>query len=69
MNDSITIDGRTFTVDDDLGYMQMMSSAFLGLMAEGKVDIQQLAAGILANRGLDATGKWVGFRKAASAQA
>lgn len=59
--DSITIDGRTFTVDDDLGYLQMMSSAFLALVAEGKVDMQQLASGILANRGHDITGKWVGF--------
>lgn len=62
--DSITIDGRTFTVDDDLGYLQMMSSAFLALVAEGKVDLQKLARENLANRGLDATGKWVGFRQA-----
>jgi hypothetical protein len=62
--DSITIDGRTFTVDDDLGYLGLMSSAFLGLVAEGRVDIQQLASGILANRGQDITGKWVGFPEA-----
>jgi hypothetical protein len=41
-----------------------MSSAFLGLVAEGRVDIQQLASGILANRGQDITGKWVGFPEA-----
>lgn len=63
--DSITIDGQDFTIDNDLGYLQMMSSAFLGKIAEGKVDLQMLARQILANRGHDTSGKWVGFTKAA----
>jgi aryl-alcohol dehydrogenase-like predicted oxidoreductase len=36
------------------------------LVAEGKVDMQKLASENLANRGLDATGKWVGFRQASA---
>lgn len=67
--DSITIDGQTFSIDDDLGYLQMMSSAFLGKIAEGKVDLQMLARQILASRGHDTSGKWVGFTKAAELHA
>ncbi len=63
--DSLTIDGQTFTCDDDLGYYSMMSSAFLGKIAEGKVDMAALASQLLAGRGVDTSGKWVGFPKAA----
>lgn len=62
--DSITIDGQTFSIDDDLGCLQMMSNAFLGKIAKGKVDMAELARQLLEARGYDTSGMWVGFTRA-----
>lgn len=65
--EEIEIDGQWFTSDDDLGYVSMMSSAFLAVIAQGKIDMQQLAREMLSFRGHDETGKWVGFDAAKAA--
>lgn len=36
----------------------------LNAMAKGEVDTQAIAARLMAERGLDRDGKWVGFEKA-----
>jgi hypothetical protein len=52
-----------FTLDD-LGFMQIVSSAVLSAVARGELDLNLIARRELANRGLDRHGKWVGFEKA-----
>ncbi|MCE7937062.1 MAG: hypothetical protein DYG90_00380 [Chloroflexi bacterium CFX6] len=65
--EEIEIDGQWFTSDDDLGHVSMMSSAFLAAIAQGKIDMPQLAREMLSFRGHDETGKWVGFAAAKAA--
>lgn len=65
--EEIEIDGQWFTSDDDLGHVSMMSNAFLAVVAQGKVDMAELAREMLSFRGCDETGKWVGFDAARAA--
>jgi len=65
--EEIEVDGQWFTSDDDLGHLSMMSSAFLAVIAQGKLDMQQIARELLSHRGHDETGKWVGFEAAKAA--
>lgn len=53
-----------FTVDE-LGFIQLADTKVLAAAARGEIDINKLARDELANRGLDAQGKWVGFKAAA----
>ena len=53
--------------DDDRNpdYMfQMIHTDLLCKAARGEIDLQQLAKDELASRGLDWSGKWVGFARA-----
>ncbi|MFZ3203510.1 MAG: hypothetical protein WA161_06505 [Pseudomonas sp.] len=46
-------------------HLQPLPTELLIAMAKGKVDTQAIAARLMADRGLDERGKWVGFDKAA----
>lgn len=46
-------------------HLQPLPTELLIAMAKGEVDIQAIAAKLVAERGLNAEGKWVGFEKAA----
>lgn len=51
--------------ESNLHELQTISSDLLGAAARGEVDLNKLAKEILARRGQDANGRWVGFDKAA----
>jgi hypothetical protein len=53
----------------DRGPLPLADSDWLARCATGKLDLAGLVAGELANRGLDRTGKWVGFGNAVRAPA
>ena len=53
----------TFTVDE-LGFIQLALNKVLVAVANGELDLNNLASKELANRGLDKQGQWVGFDKA-----
>lgn len=44
--------------------LQTLDTDLLSAIARGDVDAQALARRVLANRGLNGAGKWVGFDKA-----
>jgi len=46
-------------------YLQPLPTELLIAMAKGEVDAQAIAAQLMAGRGLDEHGKWVGFGRAA----
>lgn len=46
-------------------HMQPLPTELLKAMAKGEVDAQAIAAQLMASRGLDREGKWVGFERAA----
>ncbi|MBU1330859.1 MAG: hypothetical protein KJ884_15895 [Gammaproteobacteria bacterium] len=46
-------------------HLQPLPTELLLAMAKGEVDAQAIAARLVAERGLDGAGKWVGFEKAA----
>lgn len=48
-----------------LEHLQPLPTDLLIAMAKGEVDAQRIAAELVAGRGLDEQGKWVGFEKAA----
>lgn len=48
-----------------LEHLQPLPTELLNAMAKGDVDTQAIAAQLMASRGLDREGKWVGFEKAA----
>lgn len=56
--------GAEFHADNDLGYLMMTSSAFLGAILRDEVDVKELAARMLADRGHDENGAWIGFAAA-----
>lgn len=59
-------DTRAFAKDSaDENVLQTASTQLLLMVADGQIDLNLLARLELANRGLDADGKWVGFKKAA----
>ena len=45
-------------------HLQPLPTELLNAMAKGEVDTQAIAARLMAERGLDREGKWVGFEKA-----
>ena len=53
----------TITVDE-LGFIQLALNKVLVAVANGELDLNNLARKELANRGLDKQGQWVGFDKA-----
>ncbi len=53
----------TFTLEE-LGFIQRALNKVLVAVANGELDLNNLARKELANRGLDKQGKWVGFDKA-----
>lgn len=50
-------------------HLQPLPTELLISMAKGEVDTQAIAAQLMAERGLDRRGKWVGFDKATKAWA
>ena len=48
-----------------LEHLQPLPTELLQAMAKGEVDVQAVAAKLMAGRGLDRDGKWVGFERAA----
>lgn len=54
----------SFSVDD-LGGIQLLSSAVLAAVAQGKLDLNLVARHELASRGQNERGQWVGFDRAA----
>lgn len=46
-------------------YLQTLPTDLLGAMARGEIDAQAVATRLMAERGLDQQGKWVGFVQAA----
>ncbi|MDH0097361.1 hypothetical protein N7333_12320 [Pseudomonas sp. GD04158] len=47
-------------------HLQPLPSELLKAMARGEVDVQEVAAKLMAGRGLDERGKWVGFERASA---
>ncbi len=52
----------TFTVDE-LGFIQLALNKVLVAVANGELDLNNLARKELADRGLDKQGQWVGVDK------
>jgi hypothetical protein len=52
---------------DEAAILQTCHTNVLLAAAAGKIDLNAMARAELANRGLDTSGKWVGFREAAIA--
>lgn len=52
-------------IDNIAGYIQCMSTAAIAAAARGEVDIIGLLRAELGARGMDTSGKWVGFKRAA----
>ena len=48
-----------------LEHLQPLPTELLLAMAKGEVDVEAIAARLVADRGLDRQGKWVGFEVAA----
>lgn len=46
-------------------HLQPLPTELLKALARGEVDGQAVAARLMADRGLDRDGKWVGFERAA----
>ncbi len=51
--------------EKDRGPLGLADNQWLARIATGKIDVRELVAAELANRGLDKFGKWVGFEQAA----
>jgi len=51
-------------VVDKIGPMQLMDTDILLAAAAGKLDLNQIAALVVASRGTGRGGKWVGFLEA-----
>lgn len=52
---------------DAAEYLQTLPTDLLRALACGEIDAREVAAKLMAGRGLDQEGKWVGFPKAAVA--
>ncbi|WP_154067030.1 hypothetical protein [Pseudomonas sp. CC6-YY-74] len=48
-------------------HLQPLPTELLIAMAKGEADTQAIAAQLMAGRGMDRDGKWVGFANAAEA--
>lgn len=49
---------------DQVAFIQVADIAVLAAAARGEIDLNRMAREELASRGLDHSGKWVGFDKA-----
>ncbi len=49
---------------DKIGFMQLADTDMLAAVARGEVDLNAMARQILANRGMDQNGRWIGFEAA-----
>lgn len=47
-------------------HLQPLPTELLLTMAKGEVDVQAISARLMADRGLDKHGRWVGFNEAAA---
>lgn len=54
-----------FKAESPIHELQTISSDLLSAAVRGEIDLNKLAREVLANRGQDETGKWVGVDKAA----
>lgn len=52
---------------DAAEYLQTLPTDLLRALACGEIDAREVAAKLMAGRGLNREGKWVGFAKAADA--
>ncbi len=52
------------TEEDDCGFFLLASTAFLSRVIKGEIDLNLWAKFVMADRGLNAEGKWIGFDKA-----
>lgn len=52
---------------DAAEYLQTLPTDLLRALACGEIDAREVAAKLMAGRGLDREGKWVGFPAAAAA--
>ena len=50
--------------DEKLGFLALAGTEVLAAVARGEIDLNRLAREVLANRGMNAHGVWVGFAKA-----
>ena len=50
---------------DAAEYLQTLPTDLLRALACGEIDAREVAAKLMAGRGLNREGKWVGFQKAA----
>ena len=50
--------------DEKLGFLALAGTEVLAAVARGEIDLNRLACEILANRGMNDQGVWVGFDKA-----
>ncbi|MEI7614477.1 MAG: hypothetical protein WCK63_16375 [Betaproteobacteria bacterium] len=50
--------------DEKLGFLALADTDILAAVARGEIDLNHLAREILANRGMNAQGVWVGFERA-----
>ena len=55
---------QTALTQDELLSIQTLPIKLILAAANGQIDLNEMARDELANRGLDLTGKWVGFEKA-----
>ena len=46
---------------DQLSFLQTLTIPMVAAIARGDIDVQQLARKELASRGVDMSGKWIGF--------
>jgi hypothetical protein len=49
---------------DKIGFMKLADNDILAAVARGEVDLNAMACQILADRGMDQNGRWIGFRAA-----
>ena len=49
---------------DEIGFIQLADTAVLAAIARGEIDLNRIAREELAGRGLDHSGKWIGFPEA-----
>jgi hypothetical protein len=49
---------------DAAEYLQTLPTDLLQAMANGEIDAREVAAKLMADRGLDSEGQWVGFERA-----
>ena len=55
---------RTDSGAEYLGNFACMDTDILAAIASGKIDARMVACVMMASRGLDTDGKWIGFDKA-----